>query len=218
MRLVSIQIGTPRVYGVPGSEDPMDRVFSSAIGKEPVGGRVWAAQLGLSGDAVADRKNHGGVDQALLAYSAEHYARWRKEWLREDVGPGAFGENLTVTETDEDAVCLGDRWQVGPVVFEVSKPRTPCNTLARRHRRPDLIATVFANGRSGWYLRVKKEGWIEAGMPVTLTDRPYPQWPVRRVAQVMSERQQRTDDAALLAQCPALAEDWRHRLSRESPV
>ncbi len=115
MRLISIQIGTPRVYGVPGSDDPMDRVFTSAIGKEPVGGRVWAAQLGLSGDAVADRKAHGGVDQALLAYSAEHYARWRKEWLREDVGPGAFGENLTVTETDEDGVCLGDRWQVGPV-------------------------------------------------------------------------------------------------------
>ena len=74
MRLISIQIGTPRVYGVPGSDDPMDRVFTSAIGKEPVGGRVWAAQLGLSGDAVADRKSHGGVDQALLAYPAEHYA------------------------------------------------------------------------------------------------------------------------------------------------
>ena len=75
MRLISIQIGTPRVYGVPGSDDPMDRVFTSAIGKEPVAGRVWAAQLGLSGDAVADRKEHGGADQAVLAYSAEHYAR-----------------------------------------------------------------------------------------------------------------------------------------------
>ena len=216
MRLISIQIGTPRVYGVPGSDDPMDRVFTSAIGKEPVGGRVWAAQLGLSGDAVADRKSHGGIDQALLAYPAEHYALWRKEWHRDDVGPGAFGENLTITETDEDGACLGDRWQVGPVAFEVSKPRTPCNTLARRHRKPDLIATVFANGRSGWYVRVKKEGWIEAGMPVVLADRPYPQWPVRRVAQVMSERQQRTEEASLLAQCPALAEDWRYRLSRES--
>jgi hypothetical protein len=68
MRLISIQIGTPRVYGVPGSDDPMDRVFTSAIGKEPVGGRVWAAQLGLSGDAVADRKSPGGAEQALLTY------------------------------------------------------------------------------------------------------------------------------------------------------
>ena len=65
MRLLSILIGTPTVYGIPGSDDPMDRVFTSAIGKTPVGGRVWAAQLGLSGDAVADRKHHGGADQAL---------------------------------------------------------------------------------------------------------------------------------------------------------
>ncbi len=215
MRLISIQIGTPKVYGVPGSEDPMDRVYTSAIGKEPVAGRVWASQLGLSGDAVADKQGHGGADQAVLAYSSEHYPRWRQEWLREDVGPGSFGENLTVSETGEEAVCLGDRWQVGPVAFEVSKPRTPCNTLSRHHRRPELMATVFANGRSGWYLRIKKEGWIEAGMPVTLVDRPYPQWTVRRVAQVMSNRQDRVEEAALLGQCPALAEDWRHRLARE---
>ena len=216
MRLVSIQIGTPRVYGVPGSDDPLDKVFTSAIGKEPVGGRVWTAQLGLSGDAVADRRVHGGADQALLAYAASHYPLWREEWLREDIGPGAFGENLTVTETDEDGVCVGDRWQVGPVAFEVTKPRTPCSTLARRHRRPELIATVMANGRSGWYLRVKKEGWIEAGMDVTLVDRPYPQWPVRRVAEVMANRQEQVEEAALLGQCPALAEDWRYRISRQS--
>jgi MOSC domain-containing protein YiiM len=61
---------------------------------------------------------------------------------------------------------------------------------------------------------VLNEGWIEVGSLVALTDRPWPQWPVRRVAQVMANRQERAEEASLLAQCPALAEDWRHRLGK----
>lgn len=214
MRLQSIQIGTIRTFGVPGSDDPIDEVFESAIGKEPVVGRIWVGSLGLAGDTVADRRHHGGPDQALLAYSAEHYPRWRREWQLDTVRGGTFGENLTVEGTDEETTCLGDQWRVGEVTFEVTKPRTPCMTLARRHRRADLVKTVHENGRSGWYLRVLNEGWIEVGSPVALTDRPWPQWPVRRVAQVMANRQERAEEASLLAQCSALAEDWRHRLGK----
>jgi MOSC domain-containing protein YiiM len=214
MRLISIQSGTPRTFGVPGSDDPMDRVFTSAIDKTPLSGRVWVGSLGLAGDTVSDRKHHGGPDQALLAYAGQHYLLWRREWQRDDVGPGAFGENLTLSDVTEDTVCVGDRWLVGEVVFEVTKPREPCSTLARRHRRADLIDIVTRNGRSGWYLRVLQEGWIEAGMPVELTDRPYPQWTVRRTAQVMLERAAREEEAALLADCPALAANWRERLRK----
>jgi MOSC domain-containing protein YiiM len=214
MHLLSIQIGTPKTFGVPGSDDPLDRVFTSAIDKTPVAGRVWVGTLGLSGDTVSDRKHHGGPDQALLAYAGQHYPLWRREWQRDDVGPGAFGENLTLADVTEDIVCVGDRWQVGEVIFEVTKPREPCSTLARRHRRADLIGVVNRNGRSGWYLRVLMEGWVEAGMPVILTDRPYPQWTVRRTAQVMEERKARADEAALLAECPVLAANWRERLRK----
>jgi MOSC domain-containing protein YiiM len=212
MQLLSIQTGVPRTFGVPGSDDPMDRVFTSAIDKTTVAGRVWVGAAGVAGDAVANRKVHGGPDQAVLAYGAAHFPFWRREWLRDDIGPGSFGENLTVADAVEDTVCLGDRWRIGEALFEVSKPREPCSTLARRHRRADLIEVVRRNGRSGWYLRVLKEGWIEAGMPVTLLDRPFPQWPVRRAAQVMEERSARPDEAALLADCPALAANWRERL------
>jgi MOSC domain-containing protein YiiM len=214
MRLHSIQIGSIRPFGVPGSEDPIDQMFESAIGKEPVAGRIWVGSLGLAGDTVADRRHHGGVDQAVLAYGAEHYPKWRREW-QQDVRGGAFGENLTVEGADEDTTCLGDQWRAGEVLFEVTKPRTPCMTLARRHRRADLIKTVFENGRSGWYLRVLSEGWIEGGQSVDLVDRPFPQWPVRRVADVMRERQDREEEAQLLAACPALAEDWRVRLLKD---
>jgi MOSC domain-containing protein YiiM len=217
VQLLSIQIGTLKSFGIPGSDDPIDRVFTSAIDKAPLSGQVWVGTLGLSGDTVADRKHHGGPDQALLAYAGQHYPLWRREWQRDDVGPGAFGENLTLSDITEDTACVGDRWQVGGVVFEITKPREPCSTLARRHRRSDMIDVVNHNGRSGWYLRVLAEGWVETGMPVVLTDRPYPQWTVRRSARVMLERKARADEASLLAECPALAANWRERLGKLAP-
>lgn len=213
-RIHSIQIGAPRTVGVPGSDDPMERVFTSAIWKEPVAGRLWASAAGLAGDSVANRKVHGGPDQAVLAYGFAHYPRWREEWERDDVMPGAFGENLTLTELTEDVVCVGDVFRFGDVLLEVSKPREPCSTLARRHKRPELMDIVYRTGRSGWYLRVKRDGWLEAGQPGELVDRPFPQWPVRRAQDVMRARRDRREEAALLAECPALAPNWRERLRK----
>ena len=205
MLLASIQIGAPRTY-----DDP--KPWTSAIKKDPVAGQVWAGREGLSGDHQHNRKHHGGRERALLMYSAEHYPRWRSEWGRSDVGPGAFGENLTVAGLIEDTVCIGDIFRIGDVRIEVSSPRTPCNTLARRHGIPELVKTVVQNHRSGWYLRVLSEGWLESGMEVRLADRPYPQWTVRRAADVKRMRADRVEEARLLAACSALQVEWRELL------
>lgn len=214
MRLESIQVGTTRTYGNPGAVDPLERPWTSAIRKEPVDGQMWAGREGLSGDHQYDRKSHGGPDRALLMYSADHYPRWRAEWGRKDIGPGAFGENLTVSGLTEDTACLGDIFRIGDVRIEISSPRTPCMTLARRHKLPDLVKVVVENHRSGWYMRVLQEGWLEAGMDVQLLDRPYPQWTVRRAADVKRLRADRREDARLLSECAALQREWRELLRR----
>ena len=211
MRLVSIQVGTPRTVGIPGAENRMEREFTSAIWKSPVSGPVHAGSLGLTGDAVYDTRDHGGPDQAVLMYAAAHYPLWRQE-LGRPVGPGDFGENLSVEGLDEDTVCIGDVYQVGPARLQVSHPRQPCATLARRHQIPDMIAIVQANGRSGWYLRVLHEGWIEAGHPVQRLDRPNPDWTVRRAARAMLTRHRNPVEAAALARCRGLSDEWRERL------
>jgi MOSC domain-containing protein YiiM len=212
MRLVSVQVGTPRTVGTPQAENPLERAFTSAIWKSPVTGPVLAGTLGLVGDAVADTTEHGGVDQALLMYALAHYPRWEAE-LGQPMGPGAFGENLTVEGLDEDSVCIGDVLAVGPVVLQVSHPRQPCATLARRHQVRDMIALVHANGRSGWYLRVLTEGAVEAGQAIQVVERPNPSWPVRRAAVVMRERKQQPAAASELAACRGLSREWRSRLT-----
>ena len=84
---------------------------------------------------------------------------------------GAFGENLTIAGLSEESVCIGDIFRIGTVTFEVSQPRQPCWKLARRWRMHELTGLVVRNGRSGWYLRVLEQGWIEAQMEVFAPER-----------------------------------------------
>jgi MOSC domain-containing protein YiiM len=214
MHLTSIQLGTPRTVGTPGSTDPMARSFTSAIWKEPVAGPVWAGRLGLRGDAVANTKVHGGPDQAILMYAESHYPLWRAEWGRDDLGPGGFGENLTAAGPTEESVCIGDVLEIGEARVQVSHPRQPCSTLARRHQVPDMIALVRRNGRSGWYLRVLREGYLEAGQPIRLAERPHSEWTVRRAARAMLHRGENPAEALALARCEALSREWRERLAK----
>lgn len=212
MRLVSIQVGQPRTAGDPAASDPLARPFTSAIWKVPVLGPVALGPLGLEGDAVADRKHHGGHWRALLMYSADHYPRWRAEW-GDNVGPGAFGENLTVEGLEEATACLGDRYRIGAAELVVTSPRTPCHVLARRHGIKDLVATVKANHRHGWYLRVAVQGTLEAGMGVELLARPHPDWPVTRAAAVKWQAGTRRAEAEALMGCEALIPEWREELA-----
>jgi MOSC domain-containing protein YiiM len=212
MQLVSIQRGTPRTEGTLTACDAMERRFTSAIWKEPLAGVAQVTSDGLVGDAVANRRYHGGADQALLAYAAGHYPRWQAEWGGAALVPGAFGENLTVDGADENDVCLGDRWAIGKVELQVTAAREPCATLARRHRVADLVKVVRHNGRGGWYLRVIREGEIAPGLGVTLIERTHPEWTVRRALRVMVSGA-RKERRALL-ECPAIASRWRERLER----
>jgi MOSC domain-containing protein YiiM len=123
----------------------------------------------VDGDRQAALNVHGGPDQAALLYSADNYAKWKAEGF--EFEPGSFGENLTVSGLDETTVCLGDIYEIGGAVVQVTKARGPCYKLQYRTGVPDMIKRVLANGRSGWYVRVLEEGPIEAGQEVVLLKR-----------------------------------------------
>jgi MOSC domain-containing protein YiiM len=212
MRLISIQAGRPRRAGTPGADDPMEREFTSAIWKSQVTGAARVTTLGLVGDAVADTRVHGGPDQALLMYDGDHYPRWETEWGGGDLRVGAFGENLTVAGLSEESACVGDVLEVGEVRLQITATRQPCATLARRHRRPGLVDEVYQTGRSGWYLRVLREGTLEAGTPIRLLQRPNPDWSVRAALLAYRERARDPERAAALGRGTGLSERWRARL------
>ena len=210
--LHSIQAGEPRSYGVEGAVDTHDKPWTTGFFKAPIEGPVFVGTTNLVGDGQADLKNHGGVDKAVLAYSAGHYPKWREELRLPDMPCGAFGENLTITGLSEESVCIGDIFRIGEVIFEVSQPRQPCWKLARRWRMHELTGLVVRNGRSGWYLRVMEQGWIDTQMPVTLLERPNPAWSIARANEIMYHRRTDVRLTLELADVPGLANSWVEEL------
>lgn len=215
--LLAIHVGTPRTYGRPDAEDPMDREWTTSFFKEPVNGPVWVHTARVEGDQPANREAHGGPEQAALIYSADHYVDWRDELGIADFGYGAFGENFTIGGLDEESVCIGDVFVVGDTRLQVSKPRAPCWKIDRRWRRDDLTRRVGETGRTGWYVRVLAEGAVAPGQEVSLAERPCPAWTVARVSDVMGRRRSRVNEAAELARCELLSPDWRAKLTSIQP-
>lgn len=215
--LASIQVGLPKSFGQEGAADPMDQPWTTGFYKKPVAGPVPLRTMNLNGDGQADRIHHGGAEKAVLAYSAEHYADWRRTMNQPSLSFGAFGENFTIAGITEAGVCIGDSWQVGEeAIVQVSQPRQPCWKLARRWRIKQLALQVQQTGRTGWYFRVLKEGVVAGGMPLVLLERPYPDWTVERANQIMHSDKANIAAALELAAIPLLSESWRTTLNRRA--
>lgn len=207
--LVSIQLGLPVSVGVEGAADPDERPWTTGSFKERVAGPVWLGRTNLAGDRQADTVNHSGPDKAVCVYSADHYPAWRRELGMPGFTNGAFGENFTVAGMDEATARIGDTFAVGDVLVQVAQPRVPCWKLARRWGVKDMVERVQSSDRTGWYFRVLEEGYLEAGTPMRLVERPFPQWTISAANRVLYAREDR-QGAAELAGCELLASAWRN--------
>lgn len=212
--LHSIQIGKPQDYPAVPGQVGAEKPWTTAIFKEPILDSIQVDKLGLVGDGQANKKHHGGVDKAICVYSLGHYDYWQEQLNKPDFLPGAFGENLTVAGMNEADVCLGDVWQVGSAKLQVSQPRQPCATLARRWAVKDLALQVQQNGYTGWYLRVIEEGVIEPSDEIKLIERPSPDWPLTRANEVMHHKKKDREAAEELAAVELLSESWIDQLQK----
>lgn len=214
--IAAVHIGRPQTYLDEAAGDDRPAQWRTAIFKTPADGPLTLSKLGLAGDEVADRRNHGGIDGAVLAYAASHYKLWANELPDKRMGYGGFGENLTIDGLTEENVAIGDRWRIGDAVLEVSKPRQPCWKLCRRWNQPDLAKRVAQSGRGGWYLRVKSPGVLTAGDAMELAARPHPEWTIMRVQRLFYGLDRDPAAARQLASLPALSLEWREAILNRS--
>jgi MOSC domain-containing protein YiiM len=161
MKLLSINIGKER------QQQRKDYIETTGIYKLPVDGPVEIKSLGIEGDAICDKKNHGGPDQAIYIYGGADYAWWEQEIGRE-LTPGTFGDNLTISDLESVTFNVGDYLHIGEVTLQVTSPRIPCGTFATRMDDPQWVKKFRAAERPGLYVRVVREGVIKAGDPVTV--------------------------------------------------
>jgi ferredoxin-NADP reductase/MOSC domain-containing protein YiiM len=156
-RLLSVNVGLPRDIVWKG------RIVRTAIWKDPIQGRCWVSRLNLDGDGQADLGGHGGEQRAVFVYQIESYRHWAEQLKRTDFVHGQFGENFTIEGLPDDAVCIGDRFQIGGALFEVTQPRVTCYRVGIRTNEPRMPALLTSSGRPGFYFRVLQEGEVRAG-------------------------------------------------------
>ena len=208
LRILSVNVARPRLLGLDHGE-----LLISAIDKQPLSSKIVKVErLNLAGDAQSNLEKHGGPDKAVYAYPSEHWRWWEGE-QQLPCRPGAFGENLTLEGGDETAVAIGDRFQWGNAVLEITQPRVPCNRLQFHSGRADLGALMTLSGRCGWYFRVLIEGTgpVTDGRLVRITRSEGPS--VREAYRAAFERGFDKERRRQIAAIEQLSQAWRNRLA-----
>lgn len=203
----SLNVSLPRKEIFHGKE------IVTGICKIPVSGPLTLKKLGFEGDGVGDVKHHGGFDKAVCVYSMDHYPYWEKV-LGMKLQVAAFGENLSVANLLEENVCIGDVFELGTAIVQVSQPRQPCKTLAARYGRSDMIKLVVDSGRTGFYLRVLREGVVEKGCPFMLKEREPHKISVAFANYIYHHDNKNCEGIKKIFELPALSESW-HRSFHE---
>ena len=164
MKLMSVNIGKEKTYDFDGF------IIKSGLEKSPVFDNVFIHKLGVTGDEQAEKVVHGGVDKAVCLYPFEHYEYWENT-LNRKMPENSFGENLTVQGMTEKDVCIGDIFQIGEVILQITQPRQPCYKLTYIHNVPKMSFLSQDSGFTGYYARVLKEGNLNVNDKITLIEK-----------------------------------------------
>ncbi len=158
--LLSVNVGLPQDVPWHG------KTVRTAVWKKPVTGPRMVRRLNIDGDGQGDLAGHGGEQRAVFVYQIESYQYWQEELGRDDFEHGQFGENFTIQGLPDDQVCIGDRYQIGGAVFEVTQPRVTCFRVGIRMNDPRIPALLVSRHRPGFYFRVLTEGAVQAGQEI----------------------------------------------------
>ncbi|HEY1842363.1 MAG TPA: MOSC and FAD-binding oxidoreductase domain-containing protein, partial [Mycobacterium sp.] len=180
----------------------------TGIWKTPVDGPVMARRLNLDGDGQGDLAGHGGEQRAVMVYQTESYDFWKTYLHRDDLEPGHFGENFTVTGLADKDVCIGDRYRIGRAEFEVTQPRVTCFRVGMRLGEPDMPKFLVSQHRPGFYFRVMKEGHVRAGDDIVRTRRGRHELSVADIDALLYLPDRNIEQLQQIIDVPALSPGW----------
>jgi len=202
-RLLSVNVGLPRDIVWKG------RKIHTAIWKSPVTGRCRVGRLNIEGDGQGDLAGHGGEQRAVFVYQIESHRYWQEQLKRTDFVHGQFGENFTIEGLPDDAACIGDRYQIGNAVFEVTQPRVTCYRIGIRMNEPRMPALLTSSGRPGFYLRVLQEGEVGAGHEIGKVGEADEQMTVAEINALLYSANHSRDRLERALRIEALSPGWR---------
>jgi ferredoxin-NADP reductase/MOSC domain-containing protein YiiM len=202
-RLLSVNVGLPTNIEWRG------RTVYTGIWKSPVRGRCRVGRLHLDGDGQGDLGGHGGEQRAVFVYQIESHRYWQEQLKRTDFVHGQFGENLTIEGLSDDATSIGDRYQIGTALFEVTQPRVTCYRVGIRMNEPRMPALLTSSGRPGFYFRVLQEGEVGAGDEIVKIGEAKERMTVAEINALLYSPDHSRDRLERALQIEALSPGWR---------
>ena len=173
IEILSVNVGLPKVLVARAAGD-----IVSGIDKHPVTTpTIRLSTINLEGDGQSDTKMgrfggqvHGGPDQAVYAFASEHFPEFEAR-MGKPVTPGLFGENLTLRGATEETTYIGDVWEWGEALLQVSVSRSPCYKWGIQMGKQSMRRFLRESGWVGWYLRVLREGTVPTSGKITIKER-----------------------------------------------
>ena len=202
-KLFSVNVGVPRDVTWRG------KTVRTAIWKDPVRGRCRVGRLNLDGDGQGDLAGHGGEQRAVFVYQLGSYRYWQERLKRTDFVPGQFGENFTVDGLPDDAVCIGDRYQIGTALFEITQPRVTCYRVGIRMDEALMPALLVSSGRPGFYFRVLEEGDVGGGDDIVKVGAAKERMTVAEINALLYSPDHARDRLERALRIEALSPGWR---------
>jgi MOSC domain-containing protein YiiM len=205
MKVLSVNVGKPVEINWRGKKS------KSGIYKYPTKVKIFASSTNLEGDGQGNLKVHGGIDKAIYVYPHEHYRYWKEQFTEMEFPTGMFGENLTTEGLDEFETCIGDKLKIGEIIVEISEPRFPCVTLAARFGTPVIVKQFLNSYKSGFYLRVLKEGFVQSGDSISIHEKSGDRFSVADFVRLYINKDNSELKEKALAN-KAISERWKEKI------
>jgi len=154
----------------------------------------------------------GVPGRAIYFYPKENYAKLKT--LLPDMDPtvfvpGAVGENVSLSGFSESDICIGDIFEVGEAVIQITQPRRPCYRLNHRFQHEKMSFTIQDHALTGWMGGVITEGNVSVGSRVTLKQRFYPKFTVASILNIYNDPNMEQSDLQELNDCEILDKRWK---------
>ena len=190
------------------------RIEKTGMYKYPVEEGIFLGKEDVKDDSVVDRRYHGGIDKACYWYSEKHYNFWKKRFPDLKWELGMFGENLSISDLDEGEVKIGDVYEIGECLVQVSQPRQPCFKLNFRFECDTMVKEFIEAGFPGVYVRILKEGKIKTGDVLILKERNEKSLSIRDVYRLLYQQDKDPNLLELALNDTALAESCKRDLQK----
>lgn len=203
MRVVSTNLGNKTIF------DWNKNKVETGIYKKAVSTPIFLGKTNVRNDVVTDRENHGGIDKACYFYGANHYHFWKEKYPTIEINYGMFGENITLDNVDETTIRIGNIYQIGEAIIQISEPRIPCFKLGYKFNNLSVIKEFIESLYSGFYVRVLKEGFVKNGDDLILQKQNENDFSVENAFSLLSYNKQNRLLIEIMKQEPLLGEDYR---------